>query len=307
MTSPPPAPRALFAGLCTLDLAYLVDRFPQPNQKIAAHSQHLTAGGPATNAAVTFAFLDGAATLATALGRHPLATLIRHDLDAHRVSLLDLTPNHDGPPALSSISVHRATGQRTVVSANAAAYPPVRLHPHSFDPTQLSAVLLDGHHMPLCIEIATLARARSIPVILDAGSWKPGLETLLPLTDIAICSEDFQPPHLHGLPHTAAFLLHAGPHSVAITRGPRPIFWFTASGDSGEIPVPPIHPIDTLGAGDIFHGAFCRAHASGLPFPDALHFAAAVATESCLHYGTRSWMSALALHTRAAWNALLNG
>src|SRR5580698_6452534 len=61
-------PKGLFVGLATVDLTYPVDEIPWRNQKISVPGQHLSAGGPATNAAITFGFLGGAATLVTAVG-----------------------------------------------------------------------------------------------------------------------------------------------------------------------------------------------------------------------------------------------
>ena len=61
---------------------------------------------------------------------------------------------------------------------------------------------------------------------------------------------------------------------------------------SGELPVSSIDAIDTTGAGDILHGAFCFRFAQGdANFTDCLRFAAKLATLSCTHIGTRSWMS----------------
>jgi sugar/nucleoside kinase (ribokinase family) len=55
----------LFVGLSTLDIVYRVAAPPGPDEKVQAAGQDLAAGGPATNAAVTFAALGGAATLGT--------------------------------------------------------------------------------------------------------------------------------------------------------------------------------------------------------------------------------------------------
>lgn len=69
---------AVFAGLSTLDLAYAVDRYPAEDAKTQAADLFLGAGGPAANAAITYAFLSGRTpTLVTALGKHALAELIR--------------------------------------------------------------------------------------------------------------------------------------------------------------------------------------------------------------------------------------
>jgi sulfofructose kinase len=47
----------------------------------------------------------------------------------------------------------------------------------------------------------------------------------------------------------------------------------------------PIRPIDTLAAGDVFHGAFALALAEGCAEADALRFAAAAAAIKCTRFG----------------------
>jgi sugar/nucleoside kinase (ribokinase family) len=73
---------------------------------------------------------------------------------------------------------------------------------------------------------------------------------------------------------------------MAVTNGPGPIRWRTAEA-SGEITPPVVNAIDTLGAGDIFHGAFCHAFAIGQDFPASLAAAAEVAARSCARWGPR--------------------
>lgn len=83
------APRGLFVGLCTLDVIQLVDHAPGANEKLTAREQVVAAGGPAANAAVAFAHLGGAATLLTAIGRHPLGVAVAADLDRLGVTVVD--------------------------------------------------------------------------------------------------------------------------------------------------------------------------------------------------------------------------
>ena len=116
------ATQGLFVGLVTLDLIYLTPGVPQTNQKLTAAAAAIAAGGPATNAAVTFAHLGGQATLLTALGTHPASGLIRADLEQWGVAIADLLPNHPHSPPVSSIIVTEATGERAVVSLNAEGF-----------------------------------------------------------------------------------------------------------------------------------------------------------------------------------------
>jgi sugar/nucleoside kinase (ribokinase family) len=284
--------RGLFVGLATVDLVYVVDDLPPRNAKISVPGQHIAAGGPATNAAATFAFFGGSSALVTAVGQHPLGAVIRQDLDRFSVSVYDVTADRQEIPPVSSILVVRGSGERTVVSADANAFPPLAFE---VDPDWLnhqSIVLVDGHYMRMCITAAQYAHSRGIPVVLEGGSWKEGMAGLLPHVDIAICSDDFRPPACQDDMDVLEFLAGQGISRVAITRGAAPIS-YVEEGTAGEIPIKQVHAIDTLGAGDIFHGAFCySACQPGHAFVDSLAFAARVATFSCQYLGTRLWMDA---------------
>ncbi len=284
--------RGLFVGLSTVDLVYVVDDLPPRNAKISVPGQHIAAGGPATNAAVTFAFLGGSSALVTAVGQHPLGGLIRQDLDRFSVSVYDVAADRQETPPVSSILVVRGSGERTVVSANAHAFPPLTFE---VDPDWLnhkSIVLVDGHYMRMCVTAAQYAHSRGIPVVLESGSWKEGMAGLLPHVDIAVCSDDFRPPDCQDDTDVLEFLAGQGIPRVAITRGAAPIS-YVDEGRAGKIPIEQVHAIDTLGAGDIFHGAFCySACQPGHAFVDSLEFAARVATFSCQCQGTRLWMDA---------------
>jgi sugar/nucleoside kinase (ribokinase family) len=54
--------------------------------------------------------------------------------------------------------------------------------------------------------------------------------------------------------------------------------------------VPQVEVVDTMGAGDVFHGAYCYFASTGRGFIESLAEAAKVASESCRYAGTREWM-----------------
>ena len=284
-----PSYQGLFVGLISLDLIYLVKHLPQENQKITASDYTVAAGGPATNAAVTFGHLGNQGAVLGVLGAHPIRHLILEDLQTQEVTIADLNPSHSSPPPTSSILVTESTGDRAVVSLNA-----VRLQAA---PEQIPAnilhdidvVLIDGHQMAVGCAIARQAKAQGIPIVVDGGSWKPGFETVLSLADYVICSANFHPPADASTPDTMAYLKALGVPHIAITHGPEPIE-FVSEGGSGRLPVAQISPVDTLGAGDIFHGAFCH-YLLQSNFQDALAQAAQVAGYACQFFGTRSWLA----------------
>lgn len=278
----------LFVGLSTIDVVYEVDRFPAANTKVAARSQSVFAGGPAANAAIACAYLGGPAALVTVVGRNVLASVIREELQKHLVQLIDLNPDFERAPVISAVMVDKA-GNRNVVSANAVrvAAPPARVEPELC--RQARIVMVDGHYMETCQAWAAAARACDTPVVLDGGSWKEGTETLLKSIHTAICSADFMPPGCSSRDDVVQFLKNCGVTNIAITNGSAPIeFIFGQS--SGSVRVPQVDALDTMGAGDILHGAYCHFAAMGRDFVDSLTQAASVASESCRYAGTREWM-----------------
>jgi sugar/nucleoside kinase (ribokinase family) len=277
--------KGLFVGLVTLDLIYLAEHPPMANQKMVAMDYAVSAGGPATNAAIAFRFLGNSAMILGAIGCHAITHLILTDLQQWQVEITDLTPERLEPPPVSSIVVTQATGARSVISINAVKTQ-ATIADYSLE--DVGVVLIDGHQIAVGRTIAQQAKAQNIPVVMDGGSWKSGFETILPFVDYAICSANFQPPGCTTDLETIAYLANFGISQVAITQGEQPIL-YCQNGRSGKIVVPTIQAVDTLGAGDIFHGAFCHfiLHQS---FLEALASAAKVAARSCQFFGTRRWM-----------------
>jgi sugar/nucleoside kinase (ribokinase family) len=283
--------QSIFVGLCTIDIVYGVDKFPTPNTKVAAQSQEVFVGGPTTNAAVTFAHLGGKPALVTTVGRHPLSHMIREELQKYSVRLVDLNPKFDDVPVISSIAVDRK-GQRNVVSANATRLQTPVAEVDANLCRQAQIVMVDGHYMQACQDWAQAARANKIPVVFDGGSWKEGTAELLQSVHTAICSADFRPPGCKSRESVVEYLKNAGVASIAITDGAEPI-QFASGATSGTLRIPPVEVADTMGAGDVFHGAYCYFASIGRGFVESLAEAASIASESCRYRGAREWMRAV--------------
>ena len=272
-----------FGGLSTLDLQYALSQFPAPNQKLRAERFLFAAGGPAFNAAATFAFLGGETRLASVIGQHPLASSLRQAALRYRLELIDLAPAWNEAPPLSTV-LTTASGERSIINTP-------RLQPSFHLPAKLepepSVLLLDGAYLEATMPLARWAKEKGIPVILDGGSWKPGTEELLPLLTAAICSADFRPPE--GAEDVLDFLQEKGVPLGAVTRGEQPIRFYDQD-QRGEMPVAQVDAVDTLGAGDVFHGAFCYYFAQTPDFTRALQAAAQVAARSCQYLGSKTWM-----------------
>ena len=280
--------RGLFVGLTTIDIQYLVDTFPASNSKTVAATFAMSVGGPATNAAIAFAHLGGKSHLMSAIGNNQFTPFIESELRHYNVEFTDLSPLANQLPTVSSIVTTRG-GYRTVITTASLLTSNASDMTFIVHQDDYGVVLVDGFNMETCCIVAAQAKQCGIPVVLDGGSWKDGMERLLPSIDIAICSEHFLSPNGGDEDSVMEYLARQGVRYRAITSGECPIIYSVPDGN-GEIAIEPVEVVDTLGAGDILHGAFCYYYRMGTNFVPALLQASRIATLSCQTVGTRSWM-----------------
>lgn len=285
-----------------------MDAIPAPNEKTTSRSLTLTFGGPAANAAAAAVAVGAAARLVTAIGSGPVAALVVAELADAGVDVVDLARGTGAVPAVSTVLVTAATGERAVVSVNATRVGRLPTAPAGVL-DGVDVVLVDGHHLETAIEVARSARAAGVPVVLDGGSWKHGLERLLALVDHAIVSADFRVPadlapadptcwtddRERLVRQVASF----GPSVVARSDGDGPIVLLDSRTPTEvrSLPVPSDpsrRVVDTVGAGDVLHGAYVAFLALARPGADpagALARAAGVASESVHFRGARGWVA----------------
>ena len=281
--------RILFVGLNTIDLQFIVNEYPAANTKVKAKHNEIYVGGPATNAAIACAYLGAKTDLFSPVGKHSLTDFIADDLNKHGVNLIDPIPEHKCKPVFASIITTDHNGERTIFSYH-PEQPEDEHYIPDIDFRNYNMALFDGFHPAYALPIAKMCREAGITNVLDGGSWKPGLDQLLDYIDIAICSNDFSVPDGNTPEFVFQHLHQRGIDDIAITRGEHSIL-LSRKEVRSELEIETVDAVDTLGAGDIFHGAFCFYYSLSSHFEQALQQAAAVAGKSCESLGTRQWMS----------------
>ena len=284
----------VFVGLSTLDVIQLVDRLPGANEKVVALDMVTAAGGPAANAAVAFAALGGRPTLVTRVGNDPAGELVISELTSRGVKVINASS--DTPTVVASIMVTAGTGERAVVSA-ADSGRSWRGGESDFgggllDEIKPEVLVVDSYETDISIPMARQAKQHGIPVLLDVGSKKAWTMAQLPHTDMAVVSSDYLPG---GAMPIVEDLFGAGVPNGAITAGADPIiYWLGGKPRLYELPVLPIEVVDTLGAGDFFHGvlAFFIAEAglSKKNLERGLLLATSFASISVKSFGSRAWL-----------------
>jgi sulfofructose kinase len=283
------APAILCAGIIVLDEVFQVERFPQADGKTRARGFFTVNGGCAANAAVAIARLGGHAALAGPLGGpagedlngdRVLAALARERVDCTGCQRVTGVAT-----ALSAIFID-AHGERMIVTYRddrlAAATPA--------DPAGLvagaDAVLADNRFPDFVRPICDAARARGILMVLDADRPSEVTDDLFRIaTHVVFSSECLRATTgVEDLGEGLARVAATTQAFLAVTNGPGDVLWRDGT-TLRRSPVFKVDAVDTLGAGDAFHGAFTLALTEGQGIVTAIRFAAAAAGHKCTRLG----------------------
>ncbi len=193
------------------------------------------------------------------------------------------------------IVIDRSTGERTVLWRRDDC---LRIDPEQILPEQIACARLlhiDGHDTPAVARAAAIARSHGIPVTVDVDTIYHGFDRVLPHVDYLVASSEF-PTAWTGQsdPFKALELMQReyGMKVAAMTLGAHGAL----ARENGEFFYSPafvVNCVDTTGAGDVFHGAFCYAVLQEMPMRDALEFSNAMAALNCTALGARGGIRGL--------------
>ena len=276
-------------GLAVLDIAFGVDVRPMRGQKAFAESMTVIGGGPAANAAATVARLDGEARFIGRIGDDSVGSLILEDFAAWNVDASRVRQVRSASSPISAITIE-ADGERTIVN-----YSDPRLFAcddrlTADDVVGADAVLGDLLWPTGALSAMELARDLGVPGILDFDHARA-----VPI-DIALTAPThiiFSAPALASTsgeddPASGLMFVRARTDAwLAVTLGGDGVIWL-GDDDIRAAPAFDVKVADTLGAGDVFHGAFALALAEHRPIEDVIRRASATAALKCTRFGGRS-------------------
>jgi sulfofructose kinase len=285
----PLAAQVFCIGIATIDEVMTVDALPTGEAKLLAIRHDEVGGGCAANAAVAISRLGGDAAFGGLLGDDRIGELAAEGLAAEGVDTSDLVRVRDATTPLSLVLLDRS-GRRVVVNHSPPGYfdvTPPRERPAL---EVADAVLADVRWLPGASAALRRARERGIPGVVDADRTLTGhaLSMLADASHVVFSREGLlgttgEADLVAGLRRIRS---EEGSHWIAVTDGPNGVYWLC--GDRVcHAPAFPVDAVDTLGAGDAFHGAFALALAEGADEATAVVFASATAALKCTRPGGR--------------------
>ena len=296
-------PRILCIGMPVRDLTFRIEELPARGFKVNASHFEEICGGNALNGAIGIVRLGGRASICGPMGdaretssRYIFDKLAHEGIDTSQIVHI---PNLVTP--ISNIMID-PSGERTIVTFRDPELWKVQLPDTDELLEDCSAILTENRCAEFCTDLCAEARRRGIPVIVDVDRTMSLREGLLTASShLVFSSEALQATA--GIADDAEALKRIARLTssfLAGTRGSKGTLWLDEQQNLQETPAFPVHTVDTLGAGDVFHGAFALAITEHQELREALRFASAAAALKCTRFG-----GAFAAPQRAEVSALL--
>src|SRR5438477_9284402 len=257
-----PAPRILCIGMPVRDLTFRVSGVPARGSKENATHFEEICGGNALNAAIGIVRLGGRASVCGPMGdardtsdRYIFDKLAHEGIETKHVVHMPglVTP-------ISAIMID-PSGERTIVTFRDPELWKVRLPDTDELLEDCHAILTENRCAEFCTELCVEARRRGIPVVVDVDRTMSLREGLLTASSHLVFSSE-------ALQSTAGMaddgealkkIASLTPSFLAGTQGPQGTLWLDDKQNLQRTSAFPVHTVDTLGAGDVFHGAFALA------------------------------------------------
>ncbi len=275
-------------GPISLDQVGVAQTLPVPAGKAPMTTWHVSTGGQVATALLCIRRLGRQTAFVSTVGDDEAATQVLAPLAAAGVDTSRVRTVRGAATQRAMIWVDAGSGERTVLWQRDTALTLSGADAPLALVAEAGLLLIDGGDPEASLPAAREAREHGVPVVMDADGDGPAVDELLALSDFPIVSGDWASQRWGSAESAVHALAAQGATLAVVTQGRHGAVAAGAATPLLHAPALRIQPVDTTGAGDAFHGAFCDAVLGGAGAEEALRFSNAVAGLNCLHLGAQA-------------------
>ena len=270
-------------GFCSNDHLAVLPFIPM-DTKVRMLSHRIMGGGPAANSTAGAASLGLSAAFVGTVGDDADGDMILRDFRAQGVDTSMVKVRPGATSAIAYLWIEEKTGNRSCAWTREGLD---ELTADEINPEAIASAKVlhvDGHNAAGAIAAAKVAREAGVLVNYDAGTHRDGMEELLGLADLMICSEEFI-LKLTGLKDAEEAVRQVWakyrPKVCGATMGVRGSMAFNGK-DFVRCPAFKVEKVvDTTGCGDLFHTGFAIRYLETQDLMECQRFGAAVSAIKC--------------------------
>lgn len=288
--------KILCLGHLTYDTTLPVDFYPEENEKYHIGKKMECGGGPAPNAGYLLGKWNEDVTIAGVLGDDYQGNRILNEYEKIGVNTKYIEKVEGIETDTSYIIANTSVGSRTVLTTNTNR----KTHPYSLEINDnYDCLVFDGDEYEAAIKV--IENNPNAISILDAGNLREGSKALAPLVTYLVCSHDYAEEFtgmqmdykdINSIIKIYEEMKKTYNNCLIITLESYGCFT-EIDGEYKIIPSIKVVPVDSTGAGDIFHGALIYFLIHSYPIEKALKLANITGALSVKKLGSRYSISEL--------------
>ena len=266
--------KILCLGHLTYDTTIKMESYPEENEKYRLDKKIECGGGPAGNAGYLLSLWGEDVTIGGVVGNDYQGNKVKEEYEKVGANTKYIEIVDDLSTDSSYIIANTSNGSRTILTSagDRLNHPLTKNIDEKFD-----VIELDGEEAHIAKEV--LKNNPDAISVLDAGNLREGTKELAPLVTYLVCSHDYAEDitnmkmdynDINSIIKIYEKMKEMYTNNIIITL--ESAGCFVKINDKYKI-IPSIkvdNPVDSTGAGDIFHGAFTYFISKNMPLEEVL-------------------------------------
>jgi sulfofructose kinase len=277
-------------GCVTYDMLSVIPEIPAWEAVEYIEEFQVQQGGIAATAIVAASKLGAETEFIGGIAKGFQGEFLMDNFRKYGVACDRLRVFEDATSQFTVVLVHKTSGRRTFI-INKGVQDRTELFAEDLDLTGVHFILFDGYYFDTTLRTAKQAREKGVVSITDLSqrNFHPRIREYLSLIDYPILPELYLKAYFHmdNSLEAGKRMYHANNKALIVTCGDQGAYIITAEG-CDCVPAFKVTPVDTTGAGDVFHGAFAFALWKGYGLREAVTFSSAVSALKCTKMGGQS-------------------
>ncbi len=276
--------KVLGIGEVVLDRSIQLKDFLNEGEKVDPDLITYSVGGPVASALILLSKLGLECSLITSIGKDRAGDIITETLASGQIKLV---PHIQDVTKVNTVLINRINGSRTIIKDRVTHKPITNIPIELIESADL---IVSDRHEPKAFQKAIYKKNDETKVVVDPstevspktlGMLRNSDYPIVPIETLTKLTKQTAP--YQGLQHLYALLQKP----IVVTAGELGSFLYDGQ-DIQLAPAYDIDPVDVVGAGDVYRGAFGYGLLQGWDLPTTLSYANKVAALQCTKVGNGS-------------------
>ena len=278
-----------------IDLNVCIEKYPEKNRGQRVMDMTWQGGGKVSTGMAAASRLGAKCTLCGCFAKDAYGRFLYKDFLDHGVDLSGSYIREDGTTSMSVVVSEAETSTRNIF------FKPGSLERMRYDEVnwellkQAKYLYISQTRDEVILDAMRIAHEHGVKVFIDAD-FQGALKENIPNIDVFVgseyCFDSFFPgakeKGLEHLEEEVQQIRDMGPEIVLFTFGENGVIGKSEENGYFTVPAFKVNAIDTVGAGDVFHGAYVAALVEGKDAKEAAVMASATSAIKCTRIGGRA-------------------